>query len=185
MGRHSTGKVPAQPLREIKTRHREMMYMLLAGMTGVQISAQLNISQSRLSIIRNSPIFQAELSKLETKLEAKTIEKKSDLNAKVIALQGKSLDVMENMLDDVDTPDPMKQSICKDIFDLGELKSKNKNKVSDSGGTDFFTQLLQASLDKAQEERKEQLKEQLEEQKSLTNGRESHSAIDIDAKPIT
>ena len=135
MGRHPTGKEPAQPLRKITTRHREIMYLLIRGLTGVEISEKVGISQSRLSIIRNSPLFKSELSELESLIESRTIEKKANLNARVTEMQFKALDALGDILDSEDTVLPMKRIVANDLLDLGELRRQNKGQASGSDGS--------------------------------------------------
>ena len=73
--------VPAQPLENIMERHKEIARRLVAGEQPVTISAALNISQSRLSIIQASPIFKAYISELSAKADAAAI----DIHAKIKA----------------------------------------------------------------------------------------------------
>ena len=151
MGRHASGKVPAQPLLEIKTRHRDMMYLILAGMTGVQICEKMNISQSRLSVIRNSPLFKDELERLEAMVETKAIDRKANLNARVHDLQFKALDTLEDMLEHSKV-DVLKRAIANDVLDLGTLKPSNKPNGA-GASSDDFTNFLGMAFDLARQRR--------------------------------
>ena len=155
MGRHATGKTPIQPLLEIKTRHRDMMYLILAGMTGVQICDKIGISQSRLSVIRNSPLFKDELARLEALVESKAIDRKADLNARVHDLQFKALDTLEDILDDNKTVGVMKRAIAGDLLDLGTLKPQNNPANKQGSATDGLTSVLEAAFNLAAQRKQE------------------------------
>lgn len=198
MGRHATGKVPAQPLQIITTRHREMMYLIVRGMTGVEISNELGISQSRVSIIRHSPLFKAELAKLESLIASKTVEKRSDINARVAEVQVEAVDFLSDMLDpDTEVgkvaPLPLKRAAANDLLDLGELR-RNKFRSGGGGGgagggsergrggNDELTMILQAAFDQASEDRRERKEKEEARQKRTTL--ESQNAVPVPADNI-
>ena len=157
MGRHASGKTPAQPLLEIKTRHRDIMYLILAGMTGVQICEKMSLSQSRLSVIRNSPLFKDELARLEAMVEVKAIDRKADLNARVHDLQFKALDTLSDILDDAKTVGVMKRAVAGDLLDLGTLRPQNNpaNKPGSGNSADGLTSILEAAFNLAAQRRQD------------------------------
>lgn len=65
---------PSQPLLTIKPKHWEIMDRLLCGSTQRDIAVDLGMSESRLSIIVNSPIFQLELRKRRMRREALALD---------------------------------------------------------------------------------------------------------------
>jgi len=59
----------AQSLQKITPRHREIMLRLVRGHTPKKVREDLGLSQSRFSIIVNSPLFQLELKKMMARRE--------------------------------------------------------------------------------------------------------------------
>lgn len=62
--RRPSGAVPQQPLTYLWERHEEMVRQLLAGKRQCDVARDLGISESRLSVIVNSPEFKARLQEL-------------------------------------------------------------------------------------------------------------------------
>ncbi len=64
MARPRTGIIPANPLQQVTERHREMMRREVCGERPADIARDMGVSTGRLSVIRNSPAYQAELDAL-------------------------------------------------------------------------------------------------------------------------
>ena len=150
-------KAPLHQLKNIKTKHRQMMYMIVSGMSNNEIAENLNMSQSRISIIRHSPLFMRELEKIETKLEAEVIKKQADINVRVKQLQNKALDTLEDMITPTTelgkkTPIALKRGAANDILNLGELRRTTAlNDANKNGGGGLNGNQFAAVLEAAYE----------------------------------
>lgn len=56
-------------IAQLNPRHYKILEFVLRGWTNVQISDHLNVSQTMISVVRNSPSFQHEVSLRRAKLE--------------------------------------------------------------------------------------------------------------------
>jgi len=77
--RHPRRAIPAQPIKHMWERHKEIARLVLVGHRPVDIAEQIGISQTALSIIMNSPIFKDHLQKLSMKRDKKAFEIKDRL----------------------------------------------------------------------------------------------------------
>lgn len=69
--------ISLQPKR-IHQRHRALMRKLIAGVTLKQACEELGFSVSRASLIVNSPLFQAEMERLEEEMKNKFVEAEAE-----------------------------------------------------------------------------------------------------------
>lgn len=134
MGRHPTGRVPIQPLRIIGERHKEIMRRLIVGETQHRIAKDLGMSESRLSIICNSPLFKRELSKLESEVKVKFVDHTANVAARLDELQPEAIKVLELIVtknkDENNFPIPLR--LKKDTaLDILELAGSGKKKTKD------------------------------------------------------
>lgn len=157
MGRPNSGRVPAQPITRIDTRHREIMRRLLAGERQVDIAAEMNISQSRLSIVINSPIFISEFGKLEAELQQHYISKVSDISAQIQMMQPDALRVLHwIMLRDPKATLSLRRRCARDILELG-LTAKKDEAIE--GVLDDFATIVVEGYKIAEQRRQLQLQE--------------------------
>lgn len=124
MGRHASGKPPAQQLREVKSKHREIMRRQLAGESQRRISKELDISETRLSIVVNSPLYKKEYGKLEAEVKGRFVEVQANVQERVTKLQPKAIDVLEGILtqrkvDDILVSLPLKKDVALEVLELG------------------------------------------------------------------
>jgi hypothetical protein len=89
-------KPAAQPLTQMWDRHKEIARRLLAGDRAVDIATDLGMTQSRLSIIRNSPIFIQHMQSLQVKCDNTAVE----VRDRIARCSPKAMDVLEDILDD-------------------------------------------------------------------------------------
>ena len=61
----------SQSVKSLTPRHREIMIRLINGQKGRMIAEDMGMTEGRLSVIRNSPLFQLELRKMMSKREEK------------------------------------------------------------------------------------------------------------------
>ena len=73
----------AKQLKSLNSKHRIMMHKLMLGERATDIAKELSMSDSTFSIIRNSPLFQAELDRL-TRVSRYTLIKTSQDVAEII-----------------------------------------------------------------------------------------------------
>jgi len=72
-------------------RHRSMARALVAeGLTPTQLAERYNLSRPQVSIIINSPLFRAEMTRLEALAELESINARKELEM----LQGRSIEVL-------------------------------------------------------------------------------------------
>ncbi len=137
MGRHPSGKLPNQPLLLIKSRHREIMRRLIAGETQHQISVDMNITESRLSIICNSPLFKRELANLESEVKSRYINTTADVQARLNLLQPRAVEVLDELLnkkevDGIRVSLPLKKDTALDVLELAGSGKKKNATVADA-----------------------------------------------------
>jgi len=139
MGRHPTGKVPSQPLGIIMSKHREIMRRLIAGETQHRISVEMGITESRLSIICNSPLFKRELAALEAEVKGRYITNTADIQDKINRLQPRAVEVLDHILNKSEVDGkmvslPLKRDVALDILELAGSGKKKNGTVADAMG---------------------------------------------------
>jgi hypothetical protein len=63
---------------KMSSKTEVIMYMDVAGRKGNDIAEAVGLTPSRVSIIRNSPLYQSELSKLKTRLQDEYLDKSGE-----------------------------------------------------------------------------------------------------------
>lgn len=137
MGRLPTGRVPQHDLKLIRGKHREIMRRLIAGESQKEIAIALGMTQSRISIIVNSPLFKREYEKLEQEVQDRFKVKQSDIQEEVNSLQPDALKVLKDIIqnkevDGLKVSLPLKRDTALDILALGG-NSKNGNGNNGNG----------------------------------------------------
>jgi hypothetical protein len=131
MGRHPTGKIPAQQLQIISGRHKEIMRREIAGEKPRVIAREMGMSEARLSVIRNSPLYQREYARLEAEVKGRFIEVQANIQEKVNELQPFAMSILEKILKEKDV-DGMKVSLALkkdtalDVLEIGGNSGKSK-----------------------------------------------------------
>ena len=141
MGRLPTGKVPEQQLQLVRPIHREIMRRLVCGEKPVAIARDLELSQSRLSIVMNSPLFMAEFKKLEENVTESVVDNLSDVDKRLRVLAPNAVEVINSIMITRKTPLPLKRACARDILDLvkqsnrdmAERQQNNSNSAYDLG----------------------------------------------------
>lgn len=153
MGRIPTGKVPEQALEFLRPRHRQIMMRLITGQNHVRISEDLDITQSRLSIIINSPLFISELRKMEREVFDNLVETRGDITGKVRELQPKALKVLSDMMEEKTTGKALKRACANDILGLDK-----KRQTGEDDGLNPFARMIQDAFKIASKVRDEERK---------------------------
>ena len=81
MGRHAEGKSPT--ISELKVHHRNMARLQVAmGLRPGELAAITGFSPSQISVITQSPLYEAEINRLESLAEAEIIDIRRELEAR-------------------------------------------------------------------------------------------------------
>jgi len=70
---------PRGAVTVLRERHREMLRRIVAGESNKQISEEMGVSPSSVSVLRNSPSAQAHIETLEKEADEKCVEARSRL----------------------------------------------------------------------------------------------------------
>ena len=110
-----------QELGRLKARHELIMRMLLAGHTSKDIAETVHMSQSRLSRVINSPLFQLAYIGYQDKLRNLTIDKVAadPVREAVTGSQEKAIKKVLEIMDDENAPKKTQLDAAKHILDLG------------------------------------------------------------------
>jgi hypothetical protein len=135
MGRTPTGKAPIQSIALIREKHLEIIRRLIAGESQRKIALDIGMTEARLSVIRNSPLFKRKYAEMEAEVRARFIEKTSsvaeEVNNKVKELQPKAINTLETLLKDekingMKISPALKRDVALDVLDLGGNGKKAK-----------------------------------------------------------
>ena len=141
-----SGKIPPQHIRYFRPRHREMMYRLVSGQTQKEIAVSMDITQTRLSIIVNSPLFKKELSKVEGEIFDNVVATRGDLTARIKDLQPKALTVIEDLMMGSKTGKALKRQCAKDILEM----DRKKGPGGDDDGLNHFAKVISEAFKMAE-----------------------------------
>lgn len=148
MGRVPTGKIPEQALTFIRPRHRQIMYRLITGQTQAHIATDLEMNQSRLSVIVNSPLFKSELRKMEDQVFESLKESRGDITTKVKELQPVALKVIQTIMENKVSGARLRRDCAKDILELDKKRRTNEDE-----GMTPFAKVIQEAFDLAHKNR--------------------------------
>lgn len=124
-GRRALGGAKMQ-IKEIRARHQAIMRLHLIGVSQKDIAEVLEISPQMVSIVQNSDIYKAEYMKLQRQATDKVVEETADLHKRIERLAGKSLDVLDEILNDALADNKLKADVAFDILDRGGYKAAQK-----------------------------------------------------------
>lgn len=113
-------------IKEIRARHQIIMRLHLAGASQVDIAKVLDITPQMVSIVQNSDIYKAEFNKLQAAANQKAVEENVDIQKRIENLAGKSLTVLEELLNDAFTDGKLKADVAFDILDRGGYRPAQK-----------------------------------------------------------
>ena len=119
----------AKSARRVRTRHRQLMYRVLASEAPAKICAEMKISREALDILIASPLFKSELAKLSDKLRERFLQSKN-LTAEqgLRQLNPLALRTLTAIMNKEKLPLTIRRAVAKDIIDynlkLDEIKKK-------------------------------------------------------------
>lgn len=111
-----SGNIPIQPLLHMWERHNEISRRLVAGERPVDIANAMNISQSRISVIMASPLFQARMAELSGKADVVA----TDLSSRISNAAIDGMTILENVLRGTDKEGispTLKVKVAHDMLD--------------------------------------------------------------------
>lgn len=136
-------KGPAQPLTHLWERHKEIMRRLVAGDRQVDIARDLQMTQSRMSIICNSPAFKTQLERLSLGADNNAL----DVQDRVTALSSDAMSVLEDVLQNGENlPKKLQVDVAKDIMDrAGHGAVKKTATITATLGADDIAEMRERS----------------------------------------
>ena len=139
--RRPSGKVPDQPLTHMWARHREMARRLASGETQKQVAQDMGISQSRISIISNSPLFQRQQEDIENARDADA----QKIRAELEALRPAAVNALKGVLEEEDDMmnRALKVKVAESILDRTGVGAKR-----DENTTITLEQYVQTTLER-------------------------------------
>lgn len=84
------------PPDKLTEKHRLIAYMVIAGKTNIEIGRTLGYHPTRISIIRQSPLFQALTAQLQKELQRSTV---GDIVDRIMREAGPSVDTIVELRD--------------------------------------------------------------------------------------
>lgn len=155
-----------QALQKMNTRHRLMLYMIASGYSNKEVAQSVGLSATRVSAIKNSPLFLAELGKLENEIRSRFVDNqvaKRSFADKAEEHADKALEFLGDMIDDSTevgkpTPRAIQYKAAKDIIEIADRwpgKGSDKYKGRGGGGNgrggtiDIQAQVLEAGYKEA------------------------------------
>ena len=137
IGSHRENGIPQQPLQNFTPRHMDIIRRLVTGQTQREIAGEMGYTESRLSIIINSPLFQHKLKEYQKQVADKLAENIGNIDNRVRILQPKALDTLEELLEKKGN-DRLRRDCAKDILDIGG----NLGKKRDEDGMNDFARII-------------------------------------------
>lgn len=138
---------PSAKVDLIPTRHRRIMYMLLAGVSIPDIAKDMRMSPSAIRSIKSSPLFVTELNRLELALEEKVKDNLAAFRRKVYTLQTKALSVHEQIIQNEEAPLALKRQAANDVLRLGiEQHRQDQDLEKGKSDEDPFTRRLREAV---------------------------------------
>jgi hypothetical protein len=181
MGRIPSGRPPNQPLLLISSRHREVMRRLVAGETQHQIAMDMGFTESRLSVICNSPLFKRQLAELNDEVHERYVERTGDIQGRLLELQPKAVDVLESIISKKEVDGKvvslnLKKETALDILELAGSGKKKNNTVADAMGD--VVKVISDGFKLAKELRDQSMRDAAEEQHRLSGQERGLGIID-------
>lgn len=135
------GKEISQPLTHLWERHKEILRRLVAGDRQVDIARDMQMTQSRMSIICNSPAFKTQLERLSLGADNNAL----DVQDRVTALSSDAMSVLEDVLQNGEgIPKKLQVDVARDIMDrAGHGAVKKTATITATLGADDIAEMRQ------------------------------------------
>lgn len=116
-------------ISKINPKHRIIMYRLLAGQTQKQIANDLGLTETWVSLVKNSKIFQEEYQKLVEMVRAKVVDTSSEVQEIINCAAPKAAKMIVALIDSDDSKIQLKASEkVVDYSDFGRELDREINK---------------------------------------------------------
>lgn len=119
-------KTPTQPLQRVKSKHRDIMRRLIAGESQREIANDIGMTEGRLSIIVNSPLFASELEKMEEQVAEQLIKNASNLRIRYAEHAEEALDVQLDIMRDEMASASVRADVAGQIQDRAGYSRKGE-----------------------------------------------------------
>jgi hypothetical protein len=154
MGRTPTGRAPIQSIKLVRGKHLEIIRRLIAGEPQRKIALDLGISEGRLSVICNSPLFKRKHKELEDEVRARFIEKTASVASEIDEMQPKAVNVLKSLLNDekvngVKVSPALKRDVALDFLDLGGNGKKSKEVENSKNAMDDVVKIISQGFELA------------------------------------
>ena len=143
-------------LQRIKPRHRDIMRRMIVGQTAKEISIELGMSQSRISVLLDDPLFQSTMEELQTRVEQEFVQSRAtamqvlEATAPMAALACHEV-VTEGTLDGEKVGAPLRLKSAWDVLDRTGNKAAEKRLVGTVDLGDLIADAYQKKHGKAYE----------------------------------
>ena len=168
--------------RRVRTRHRQLMYRVLASEAPAKICKEMNISREALDILIASPLFKSELAKLSGKLRDRFLQS-GNLTAEegLRQLNPLALRTLTAIMNKEKLPLTIRRAVAKDIIDYNLKLDEIKKKGGLSENAAFFIK-AHANAQKREARRLKELKElkAVEAAEASSPGPELASAVETE-----
>lgn len=118
---------PTMAIQRLRPTHRTMARAYLLGASQQDLCRAFNLTPGRISAIINSPLFQAEVARLEEKTEAKYTE----LHEELSEFASRALLIIGEQLHDPN-PSPLRTRSAFDVLDRLGFRAKEAPQQSNS-----------------------------------------------------
>jgi len=124
MGRHSEGKTPT--IGQLWPHHRSMARTMVAGgLTPKQLAALYGFTPSHVTRIINSPMFLAEIARLEEDAE----EVARDVSLEIKKLAERAVEILDDQMNKAVVDDKIRQKAALEILDRSGYGKKDGPKL--------------------------------------------------------
>ena len=128
------------------TRHRQIMFRLLASESTDVICAEMKITPSNLQTIIESPLFKSELVRVHKRLREKLLAKGNlSVQQRLKNLNTKAIDTLEAIIQNDKIPLPLRRVVAKDVIDYNLKIEEQNTKDSVSPQAAFFQEAFNRS----------------------------------------
>ena len=123
--------IKQQQLKNVSSKHRAMMRYLIAGKTVEEIAEKFELTQARVSVIINSPLFRAERIEMEKEIDKLFTENeggkihRSEIRVKLEEEALKSLNTVIGLRDGA-TSERVRQLSALEILDRAGYKAAER-----------------------------------------------------------
>lgn len=168
-------KVPQGAIKKINSRHRDIMRRLILGERQCDIAREIGMTESRVSVVVNSPLFRKELAMMQAQLDERIIAEKTDVETTLKIAAPDAVEVLKELMMNKRMPPHVRRQSAKDILDHSHGKSSKAAQEAAASGANFPA-IIEKAFDIARKEREAARKVIREEM--------DRGAIEVEAQAI-